>query len=593
MNLEVVLPPRRTISAADVGMHKTSSIDHKRVRKSLSNLDVPVSSPGSDKRRVNPESLAVRLGPELVRELESLLQPGVDEMPSFAVRQAIQKRYNVDRRHIYDWFHSKGLRVTKEDKRATADNQRACSMRIQVSFIVCCFGGSGSVLCQPLHALHLRDHALSLSDGITNSAISTPNLLLTPQEQPGEFSNYNEAFPHGKQPIILDQHLNVLSATPSDTLNLLVNTRKHSTSTDKTNTCISTFLSSDSLPILSSATVTELFDLANNTSSTQVTSGVSLDRSGSDSSHFDIDMLAPLIDPTWLSQFERETYYRTLSDVLGPACGIQESVGTYKAFMLQQMQIYYERLLPSSTVSVPGQAKLSVSPAATRLSSKCASNLRSTPVSRHNYAQAVRPSPPSLPTLGTYFENKENTRADFSGRLPNSGRSHASTPISSPAHTRLLASKPDGDLSSLGNNHTSASAELDIRELLESPVLRSRSASLANEKQTLGEQSSPVPSDIAKLLDAQSLPVHGSASAPANSSLLDSRVAEPRVSHYYTQTNATPPSSDFSLRLKYAKATRGLENAVQSQGKTRTRGRLRRTRRAPPANDWLPYSRHR
>ncbi|KAI0718906.1 hypothetical protein C8T65DRAFT_569913 [Cerioporus squamosus] len=52
-------------------------------------------------------------------------------MPSFAIRQEIQARYNVDRRHIYDWFHSKGLRVTKEDKRATVE-LKTDAMRLNV-----------------------------------------------------------------------------------------------------------------------------------------------------------------------------------------------------------------------------------------------------------------------------------------------------------------------------------------------------------------------------------------------------------------------------------------------------------------------------
>ncbi|TFK94981.1 hypothetical protein K466DRAFT_445157, partial [Polyporus arcularius HHB13444] len=52
-------------------------------------------------------------------------------MPSFAIRQEVQERYNVDRRHIYDWFHSKGLRVTKEDKRATVE-LKTDAMRLNV-----------------------------------------------------------------------------------------------------------------------------------------------------------------------------------------------------------------------------------------------------------------------------------------------------------------------------------------------------------------------------------------------------------------------------------------------------------------------------
>ena len=78
--------------------------------------------PSSIRRRMNPDSLAFRLGPELVKELESLLTPDMTEMPPFSVRQEIQQRFKVDRRNIYDWFHNKGLRVSSSEKR---NEQRA------------------------------------------------------------------------------------------------------------------------------------------------------------------------------------------------------------------------------------------------------------------------------------------------------------------------------------------------------------------------------------------------------------------------------------------------------------------------------------
>lgn len=58
-------------------------------------------------RRVNPQRLALRLGPDLVAEMEALIVPGA-KMPTFAVRKDFQDRYCVDRRHIYDYFHSRG-----------------------------------------------------------------------------------------------------------------------------------------------------------------------------------------------------------------------------------------------------------------------------------------------------------------------------------------------------------------------------------------------------------------------------------------------------------------------------------------------------
>jgi hypothetical protein len=79
-------------------------------------LHLPSPEVVYERRRVNPESLALRLGPELVGELNALIFPGNRDMPSFAVRKELQERYNIDRRHLYDYFHSKGLRVVKEDK---------------------------------------------------------------------------------------------------------------------------------------------------------------------------------------------------------------------------------------------------------------------------------------------------------------------------------------------------------------------------------------------------------------------------------------------------------------------------------------------
>lgn len=58
-------------------------------------------------RRVNPQRLALRLGPELVAEMEAYIVPGA-KMPPFSIRKDFQERYSVDRRHIYDYFHSRG-----------------------------------------------------------------------------------------------------------------------------------------------------------------------------------------------------------------------------------------------------------------------------------------------------------------------------------------------------------------------------------------------------------------------------------------------------------------------------------------------------
>jgi hypothetical protein len=46
-----------------------------------------------------------------------------------------------------------------------------------------------------------------------------------------------------------------------------------------------------------------------------------------------------------LSPQERQAHYAWLDGIIGPASGIQESMGTYKAFMEHQREVYYDRLL--------------------------------------------------------------------------------------------------------------------------------------------------------------------------------------------------------------------------------------------------------
>lgn len=49
-----------------------------------------------------------------------------------------------------------------------------------------------------------------------------------------------------------------------------------------------------------------------------------------------------------LTKEERMEFYNFLDGVLGPANGVQENVGTYKAYMAEQSRLYFERLLPDS-----------------------------------------------------------------------------------------------------------------------------------------------------------------------------------------------------------------------------------------------------
>jgi hypothetical protein len=53
-------------------------------------------------------------------------------------------------------------------------------------------------------------------------------------------------------------------------------------------------------------------------------------------------------DRQHMSQEERIAFYDFVDSVLGPPCGVQESVGTYKAYMAEQSRLYFERILPGS-----------------------------------------------------------------------------------------------------------------------------------------------------------------------------------------------------------------------------------------------------
>ena len=135
-------------SANDSDVVQGGRASRKRVREPTKMDDIfdepfDLGDDGRPKtRRVNPQRLAVRLGPELVAEMEALIVPGA-KMPPFAVRKDFQERYCVDRRHIYDYFQSRGeltsfresyklvfmayigLRVSKEDKHTNLIRGRA------------------------------------------------------------------------------------------------------------------------------------------------------------------------------------------------------------------------------------------------------------------------------------------------------------------------------------------------------------------------------------------------------------------------------------------------------------------------------------
>jgi hypothetical protein len=86
--------------------------------------------------------------------------------------------------------------------------------------------------------------------------------------------------------------------------------------------------------------VSSLFDLNPSVSTTLSTSS---SMSSTLSSACEISDSRPKVLP--LTSQERKSHYAWLDRIIGPASGVQESMGTYKAFMEHQREAYYDRVL--------------------------------------------------------------------------------------------------------------------------------------------------------------------------------------------------------------------------------------------------------
>ena len=183
--------------------------------------------------------------------------------------------------------------------------------------------------------------------------------------------------------------------------------------------------------------------------------------------------ISPLDNEKVLPQHQREAYYRSLSDVLPPARGIEECVGTYKEYMSRQGQKYYERLLYGGS-STSKHYNPTYSPAPTQVSPV----LPSLPVASPSFIGHRAPSNLRLP--GPSSE-------DFTKWLLYTGHSLPGSTATTPVHTPSLSDTgttassntlwPYGPLElspAAHHREPSSAASIDLAEILESPVLRAR-----------------------------------------------------------------------------------------------------------------------
>lgn len=87
--------------------------------------------------------------------------------------------------------------------------------------------------------------------------------------------------------------------------------------------------------------VSSLFELNPSVSTSTLSTSSSM--SSTLSSACEIPDSRPKVLP--LTSQERKAHYEWLNRIIGPASGIQESMGTYKAFMEHQREAYYDRVL--------------------------------------------------------------------------------------------------------------------------------------------------------------------------------------------------------------------------------------------------------
>ncbi|EPQ60109.1 hypothetical protein GLOTRDRAFT_123866 [Gloeophyllum trabeum ATCC 11539] len=282
----------------------------------------------TQKSRPFSSGIPNRMCAELLKELEALIIPGVTtEMPPYDIRRELQRRYNVDRRLIYDWFRGKGLRV-KEDRLLVSYSsptpRRNSQQHRQITIRHCSTSSENSpVLSSSSSLSHFNRletpssiYASSPSLPVTRSAPGTPAIghprgldisgCSEKTERPAVSWPYEASYaPDLYESPLLDTSQYDFSPVVGEDGELYYDEEYDSP--------------------WRPATLLDSLEF-----------GAEVSPSPED--------LVPL-DQRPLKQEERIAVYNFISAAIGPAHGIQESVGTYGAYMKEQSGAHYDRLL--------------------------------------------------------------------------------------------------------------------------------------------------------------------------------------------------------------------------------------------------------
>ncbi|KAG5731038.1 hypothetical protein E4T56_gene15574 [Termitomyces sp. T112] len=336
-------------------------------------------------RRVNPQRLAARLGPGIVAEMEALIYPGA-KMPSFEVRRVLQERYSVDRRHIYDYFHSRGLRVAKEDRhlnltrgrlskaleRQTAEKVRNHSLALlRAAFYS--FGNyqpSSDALSDTTCSTEKADRqpeenqqlANTERDSLVETQIASASTIKRPIVNHTEVVDNTEQLSIRNAKLVAAERITGQSGpnhgrsrnTASE--GVLVLAKDKSVSKKRkmnlaTSTQIKTFSARPPSPC-------PVFALADNASdilcddlslssyfeSSELFLGL-CDVTESPSNDYGPKTPAIIEEHRALTQAERQELYNFINDNIGVSSGIMEQAGTYTAHMKERTQHYFDRIL--------------------------------------------------------------------------------------------------------------------------------------------------------------------------------------------------------------------------------------------------------
>ncbi|KAG1857569.1 hypothetical protein C8R48DRAFT_274912 [Suillus tomentosus] len=299
------------------------------------------------RRRVNPESLALRLGPDLVRDLEALIHPGNIEMPSFAVRKELQERYNIDRRHVYDYFHSRGLRVIKEDKNGNttvpndfvlvpAQSPKPNLRTLRQAPVK----ESQRATVNLVSKLKEAKPSVNKPRGVTKARPGRPRKYAVRSTHddplPPAVICPSSRMAHAFSPILQPDILPANDTDNNHEFDMAVSTIDESDSFTQAIDEVSYTYSGP--PVLMFET-TPLHTLSQAVPDLR-TDGVELGLSPRKTS---ADPLSP--NACTLSATERMALYQLLSGSFGTARNIQECAGTYRNYMQERSQLYYEGLL--------------------------------------------------------------------------------------------------------------------------------------------------------------------------------------------------------------------------------------------------------